>query len=364
MCNLFHSCAEGHPILCPAGHYCPEGSARPLPCPAAHFCKGQDVSATVQGTWDPVPLAAGWQHTLVVSARGGGWAAGLNDHGQLGNGSTSAQHDIFAHADIHGQRVVAVAARFCHKAVITDSGELWTLGCNGHGQLGVGDTRDRHAPVQVSGNGRRFVSVTAGYRHTAAVTDSGDLWTFGRNAGGQLGVGETADWHLPAVKAARAAVPVEKIGEVHVPLCRSPAGDVTSELAEVFLAATWGSNATVPLRCGALQRQLAAFLAEQSCGLQVGAWEASPCPAGSFCPGPCKEVQCPPGFFCAMPKTDLASTAHVRKTTGQAPPKAPRAQRRRSHALPACGAGLEAQALRGICTARLCVPNSHAIPQS
>ncbi|CAE7662905.1 UVR8, partial [Symbiodinium necroappetens] len=231
------------PVLCPNRHYCPEGSAEPLPCPPGHVCKGQDLEALVNGTWgDLVPLAAGSEHTVVVSNLGQIWAAGNNDDGELGTGSTVEQH-AFVQVAFNGKKIVALAAGYGHTAAITDSGELWTWGYNddgelgigdttdrhalivavaaGHwhtaaithsgelwtwgyninGQLGIGDTTDRHAPVKVSVNGQKIVAVAAGYFHTAAITDSGKLWTWGNNDAGKLGAGDTRDRHLP-VKAA------------------------------------------------------------------------------------------------------------------------------------------------------------------
>ena len=102
---------------------------------------------------------------------------------------------------VNGQKIVAVAAGDGHTAAITDSGELWTWGGNGDSQLGVGDTKDRHAPVKVSVNGQKIVAIAAGTYHTAAVTDSGELWTWGSRNFGQLGAGDTMESPLP-VKAA------------------------------------------------------------------------------------------------------------------------------------------------------------------
>ncbi|CAE7916650.1 UVR8, partial [Symbiodinium necroappetens] len=112
--------------------------------------------------------------------------------------------------------------------------------------------------------------------HTAAITDSGELWTWGHNGQGRLGIGDTTHRHSPT----QAALPV-KIGEMRDPLCWSLEGRVSSVLGEAFLAATWGSKIPRPRQCSALRGQLATF--QQECHVQVGAWEATPCPAGSFC---------------------------------------------------------------------------------
>ena len=298
-----------------------------------------------------VAVAAGDYHTAAITDSGEQWTWGRNDYGQLGVGDTMNRH-VPVKVSVNGQKILAVAAGCWLTAAITDSGELWTLGHNGHGRLGIGDTKDRHAPVKVSVNGQKFVAVSAGFWHTAAITDSGELWIWDHNLFGQLGIGGTSDRHA-AVKASengqkivavaagsrltaaitdsgelwtwgyngygrlgngdttnrhspvKAALPV-KIGEMRDPPCWSLEDQASNLLGEAFLAATWGSKIPQPRQCSALRGQLATF--QQECRVQVGAWEATPCTAGSFCAvervAPCSAgaQKCPAGFFCALPE--------------------------------------------------------------
>jgi len=126
-----------------------------------------------------VAMAAGGEHTAAITDSGELWTWGENGHGQLGVGDTTNRHGPVKVSVSH-QKVVAVAAGYWHSAAITESGELWTWGYNGHGQLGVGDTKKRHAPIKVSVNGQKIVAVAARRYHTAVITASGELWTWGR----------------------------------------------------------------------------------------------------------------------------------------------------------------------------------------
>lgn len=73
------------------------------------------------------------------------------------------------------------------------SGNLWTAGVNGAGQIGDGTIVSKSTPVQVVGGGifkEAFVagstgSSTLGWAH--AIDTSGNLWAWGANANGQLG---------------------------------------------------------------------------------------------------------------------------------------------------------------------------------
>ena len=247
-----------------------------------------------------VAVAAGGYHTAAITDSGELWTWGYNSNGQLGIGGTTNRHAPVK-VSVNGQKIVAVAAGRDHTAAITDSGELWTWGYNSIGQLGIGGTTNRHAPVKVSVNGQKIVAVAAGRDHTAAITDSGELWSWGYNGNGRLGIGDTTNRHSPV----KAALPF-KIGEMREPLCWSLEGRASSVLGEAFLAATWGSEIPQPRQCSALRGQLATF--QQKCRVQVGAWEATPCPAGSLCAvervAPCSAgaQKCPAGFFCTLPE--------------------------------------------------------------
>ena len=69
-------------------------------------------------------------------------------------------------------------------------GELWAWGHNEFGQLGLGDTTDRSSPVQV-GSLNTWDTVAAAGRYAVAIKTDGTLWAWGRNDIGQLGLGDT-----------------------------------------------------------------------------------------------------------------------------------------------------------------------------
>ena len=68
------------------------------------------------------------------------------------------------------------------------SGELWTWGRNAYGQLGRGDTTLYSSPVQVGALTNWTTSGTAGSTYNMAIIKTdGTLWTWGNNAQGQMG---------------------------------------------------------------------------------------------------------------------------------------------------------------------------------
>lgn len=85
------------------------------------------------------------------------------------------------------------------KALDDESGALvYVFGQNSYGELGVGDLEERHVPTKLSFFDNIEISqVAAGNEHTAVLTKSGHVYTFGFNGSGQLGHGNTKAYHLP-----------------------------------------------------------------------------------------------------------------------------------------------------------------------
>jgi alpha-tubulin suppressor-like RCC1 family protein len=105
--------------------------------------------------------------------------------------------------------------RGVHSLALTESGEVYAWGSNERGQLGLGDTENRLTPTKVPG--LRRVKASQRVIHSLALTESGEVYTCGWNKHGQLGLGDTENRLTPtkvpglsAVKAisSRCAIPL------------------------------------------------------------------------------------------------------------------------------------------------------------
>jgi alpha-tubulin suppressor-like RCC1 family protein len=97
--------------------------------------------------------------------------------------------------------VTALSAGFEHSLAVKN-GQLYAWGSNANGQLGIADPQDQLVPVAVP-SGQRFRSVVAAYDHSCALDDLGDVYCFGLNDRGQLGQGD----RTPIVGLVRVPLP-------------------------------------------------------------------------------------------------------------------------------------------------------------
>ncbi|XP_076623337.1 MYC binding protein highwire isoform X2 [Colletes latitarsis] len=83
--------------------------------------------------------------------------------------------------------VVQVSCGLHHTVVLLQNGEVYTFGSNAYGQLGVGDLAAHAGPVHVKVSGIA-TQVAAGSNHTVVLTSKGEVFTFGAYQKGQLGM--------------------------------------------------------------------------------------------------------------------------------------------------------------------------------
>ncbi len=75
--------------------------------------------------------------------------------------------------------------------------ELWVWGYNLYGQVGVNDTTNRSTPVTTLSGGSNWKQVAGGVHHTTAIKTDGTLWVWGRNTEGELGTNDGTNRSTP-----------------------------------------------------------------------------------------------------------------------------------------------------------------------
>lgn len=158
---------------------------------------------TITNRTSPVSLLGNHSFTYVAgglattTANGGGciglktgvsvWGWGNNDGGLCGDGSTTHRSSPVS---VQGSALfnpTSVAIGFGSAALLNGStGNVWSWGSNGYGQLGDGSATNRQSPVSMLG-AHSFTKIDVGGQNFAGVKSDGSIWVSGGNAYGQLG---------------------------------------------------------------------------------------------------------------------------------------------------------------------------------
>ena len=155
------------------------------------------ILPTYTGTTNIVQIGLGTTHAIAVDTDGHVWTWGYNNYGQLGNGTTSGttlQKQQVKSPDGKGvlENIVSVAAGDSYSVALDKNGNVYTWGYNGYGNLGLGNTDYRTLPVKVD-NLQGIIKIAAGNVSTFAIDNNNHLWAAGYNGYGNLGDGTTGD---------------------------------------------------------------------------------------------------------------------------------------------------------------------------
>lgn len=151
-------------------------------------------------------VACSYFHTVMATTAGELFACGRNDFGQLGMGDTT---DWFVPRPVGyflrglgARSVLAVACGQHHTVVSLSGGGVVAFGKNDHGQLGLGHVSEpvlEPALLAPPLDSAVATQLSCGYHHTAVATKGGEVYTFGRNDYGQLGLGHKTHMPRPTV---------------------------------------------------------------------------------------------------------------------------------------------------------------------
>jgi alpha-tubulin suppressor-like RCC1 family protein len=192
----------------------------------------------------PVAVAAGGNHSLIVTADGKVLACGDNAYGQLAQPATTASSGTLVEVNFPGlsTKIVSAAAGADHNLAVDENGGVWVWGRNDSGQLGkntrtLGVVADR-TPVRIISSGAK--SVAAGFAHSLVLKQDGSVLGFGRNTLGQAGQSSGTSY-------ARLPTPISGLSGI-----RSIAAGTDSSFAidQAGQLRSWGYNAYGELLLG------------------------------------------------------------------------------------------------------------------
>jgi alpha-tubulin suppressor-like RCC1 family protein len=199
--------------------------------------------------------ASGQAHTLALTKSGEVYSFGSSAHGALGQGPEYRQCSPMIVKMSRETPIRFVVSGAQHSLFVSDTGRLYTVGDNGYGQLGLGQAQKgkdagkkivftcEPEPLDEWHLEAGFVRIAAaGNNHNLAVTDRGQLWSWGANANGQLGLGDSIHKYTPQLIKPLKGIDIAAVacGSLH-------SLAVGREGAHVY---SWGSNVQGQLGIG------------------------------------------------------------------------------------------------------------------
>jgi E3 ubiquitin-protein ligase HERC2 len=134
------------------------------------------------------------------------------------------------------KRILQVVCGTDYTVCLDEDHNVWSWGLGAFGNLGHGGTLDEYFPKQVETLAGKVVRhISAGAKHTLAVTLKGDLWAFGSCEDGRLGNGELHGFALYPQR-------IEGVLE-GVVVCQADAGEAHSGAVDTTGSCyTWGAG--------------------------------------------------------------------------------------------------------------------------
>ncbi|XP_076159819.1 RCC1 and BTB domain-containing protein 1 isoform X2 [Alosa pseudoharengus] len=179
-------------------------------------------------------VSCGSHHSMALTSEGEVYAWGYNNCGQVGSGSTANQPTPRKVSNcLQNKHVVSLTCGQTSSMAVVDNGEVYGWGYNGNGQLGLGNNGNQLTPCRLAAlQGYCVLQIASGYAHTLALTDEGLLYAWGANTYGQLGTGNKSNQLSPV------QIMTEKERIVEIAACHSThTSAAKTQSGQVFM---WG----------------------------------------------------------------------------------------------------------------------------
>lgn len=142
-------------------------------------------------------IASGQQHTLALTTCGKVFGWGDPDSGKIGRmvNTRNKNQNCMKMEKTSAKNAVDIFCGNMHSFYINDKNQVFAWGLNNRGQLGIGNLFDCSQPTRVKDldpfEGDYVVELAGGEHHSIARTLEGRVYCWGLNDEGQLGIGDT-----------------------------------------------------------------------------------------------------------------------------------------------------------------------------
>eukprot|EP00164_Ancoracysta_twista_P007242 GFYU01010246.1.p1 GENE.GFYU01010246.1~~GFYU01010246.1.p1 ORF type:complete len:508 (+),score=103.18 GFYU01010246.1:147-1670(+) len=144
-------------------------------------------------------VAAGSKFSMALTGGGELLSWGGNEYGVLGHGDEINVELPKPNRFLKNKEISNIYAGETMAAALTEEGVLYVWGRNADGQLGLGDTLDRHTPTMMAWEHDTLTTISIGGAHCLALTSTGNVAAWGRGLNGRTGLGADNNELKPAL---------------------------------------------------------------------------------------------------------------------------------------------------------------------
>jgi alpha-tubulin suppressor-like RCC1 family protein len=145
-----------------------------------------------------IDISYGCGHVLALTKSGKCFSWGRNSYGQLGNGTQIDENTPKIITALHYENVVQIVCSSVHSLVLTKSSNLYGFGYNEDGRVGCANNTNQLIPIKIIRfSSEKIVSIACGCYHSLVLTDVGNVYSWGHNSKGQLGIGNQTNQNRP-----------------------------------------------------------------------------------------------------------------------------------------------------------------------
>ncbi|XP_072993322.1 RCC1 domain-containing protein RUG3, mitochondrial isoform X1 [Typha latifolia] len=163
-----------------------------------------------------VAVTCGGFFTVTLTSEGQLWSWGANSNFELGRGNNTTDWRPKPITSLKDVCVIQIASGGYHSLALTDQGEVFSWGYGGHGQLGHNSIQNEKVPLAIKALAEEhIVYIACGGSTSAAVSDKGKLFMWGNARDCQLGVPGLPDIH-PLPTEVNFLMDDESLGGHHV----------------------------------------------------------------------------------------------------------------------------------------------------
>jgi alpha-tubulin suppressor-like RCC1 family protein len=149
--------------------------------------------------WDFTKLDSGTYHTVALTSNGKFYTWGYNAGYRQGLNDTTRRTSPVLHPLSNSAYIVDVAACDHTGHAVDSNGNLWSWGSSTtHYTLGTGNNDDQRVPINIGHpSGENYVKVACRYSTGLALTDAGNVYSWGESTYGANGLGNVSNVRIP-----------------------------------------------------------------------------------------------------------------------------------------------------------------------